>query len=174
MHGMEKVSPNDTFLNNQNNTNDMNITTDKDHTPTHYKIYEALEDLQDGNKITQQRVADYTGLSIITVKRNWLESFKELVKEYNQSLKIVQPERSNTEIIPAITRAIVALQDTVVTKESIAEYSGLPLTVVEQHWSAGLNDLVSRVNSKVNKSGIAHAEPEDDHTLLVAATFLIR
>lgn len=51
------------------------------------RIYEALEDLQDGvNKITQQRVSEYTGISVRTIKRNWLNSFKLLVSDYNRSL----------------------------------------------------------------------------------------
>ena len=49
-------------------------------------IYESLEELQDGIKITQKRVSEHTGLNIRTVQRNYLPSFKHLVKSYNKSL----------------------------------------------------------------------------------------
>lgn len=83
---------NGTFLNSYIYTlkgNNMRQIEKVPNSPTELqvRIYEALEDLQDGvNKITQQRVSEYTGISVRTIKRNWLESFKSLVSDYNKSL----------------------------------------------------------------------------------------
>lgn len=62
-------------------------------------IYAAIEELQDNkNKISQERVSDFIGLSIRTVKRNWLPLIKELVKYYNNNLKSIPKESKKTEV----------------------------------------------------------------------------
>jgi hypothetical protein len=168
MSQMEKVQMEvrlvNRFLENPHNIGDVKNNS----TLSHQCIYEALEDLQDNmTKITQRRVANHTGLSLRTVKTYWTESFKDLVKEYNDSLKRSKrkPKRSNGDVTIAATRAIVALQDTVVTKESIVEYSGLSIEEVNQHWTDGLQELVDRVNSNEDKSGVIIGAPtvKDDY-----------
>jgi hypothetical protein len=68
------------------------VSSVSNHSKTEIVIYEALEDLQDNvNKITQNRVAEYTGLSLPTIKRNWLPSFKDLAKGYNNGLVKREP-----------------------------------------------------------------------------------
>lgn len=68
------------------------------------RIYYALEVLQDNqNKITQNRVAEYLGVSVKTIKRGWLPKFKDLVRGYNNSLvsnkkKVVQEIEDNQDL----------------------------------------------------------------------------
>ena len=64
-------------------------------------IYSALEDLQNGEKITQERVAEYTGLSLRTVKSYWLPAFKDLVRTYNKNLRPEPVEQIKGEQVPS-------------------------------------------------------------------------
>jgi hypothetical protein len=65
----------------------------------HIKINEAIENLQDGiNKITQEKVAKYLNLNIKTIKRNWINDFKLVVKDYNKSIKGEKRDISFQEI----------------------------------------------------------------------------
>ncbi|HCW06090.1 MAG TPA: hypothetical protein DGG95_01850 [Cytophagales bacterium] len=84
----EKVQSDCTIL-IANNTNQAGQNVNgKSLSDTYQRIYEALEELQTyQDKINQQRVSKSTGLSLRTIKTYWTPSFKDLVKEYNDSFK---------------------------------------------------------------------------------------
>ena len=62
------------------------------------KISDAVMRLQNGyDKITQKSVADYTKLSLRTVKSRWSE-FKDIVKQHNMEVKDYFSQEDKTEI----------------------------------------------------------------------------
>lgn len=50
------------------------------------RINDAIEVLQDGTKITKERIAKYLDVSPSTVKKYW-KAHKALIEAYNESLK---------------------------------------------------------------------------------------
>jgi hypothetical protein len=60
-------------------------------------INDAIEVLQDGQRIDQRRVAEFIGKSLRTVAEYW-ESFKSLVKEYNSTLKSKTKKDASTTL----------------------------------------------------------------------------
>jgi len=145
-------------------------------TSTQEKIYDAIEALQDNiNKISQQRIADHASLSLRTVIRHCSEAFKWLIKEYNDGLKTIQPKRSikpieattdAEKITHSIVKSIAALHNRTVTKETIAEQSGLNIKAINTNWSKSLTELVTKINSKNIKSEIIIREEEDEYSLI--------
>lgn len=65
-------------------------------------IYNAIENLQDGNAITRKRIMEYTGLNEYQVKRYW-KPFKSLVDEYNEGLNVKKTSNETITEPPVFT-----------------------------------------------------------------------
>jgi len=50
-------------------------------------LHEAIITLQDGNKITRDRIADYIGVHQRTLRRHITDDYKKQITDYNKSIK---------------------------------------------------------------------------------------
>lgn len=77
------------------------------------RIYEALEDLQDGKtKITQATVSAKTGIPERTIRKYW-QPFKDLVKTYNNTIISQKPARGSViqrNVIPYLLPVFITPQ----------------------------------------------------------------
>ena len=59
------------------------------------KLNEAVCVLQDGNRITQKRIAEYIGMSVRNLRRYDIDKYDEIISRYNDTIKSMR-KRGNT------------------------------------------------------------------------------
>jgi hypothetical protein len=63
------------------------------------KYLEAINNLQDGEKITQKRIADYMGMTPRNLRRYDTDEYNELINTYNQRVKSLAREKKVNRLI---------------------------------------------------------------------------
>ena len=58
------------------------------------KYLEAINNLQDGEKITQKRIADYMGMTPRNLRRYDTDEYDELIARYNKTLILQRTAKS--------------------------------------------------------------------------------